>query len=272
MARTGKAARQLIDRLARPGDAEVLHGELALVGLPGAVFTPASGHGLPAVAFGHGWMQPLRRYTHLLRHLASWGFVVLAPDTERGPLGSVRSLAADLSTALDVGIGVRLGTGELSVDPDRIAVAGHGTGANAAVLAAAVDGRVRAVTMLAPSQTHPPASAAAESVSCPCLMLVAERDRVAPAVAHAEPVAVSWAGPITVRTLRKASHFGFLSGRHWTDALLDGKPEHTTQRSTLALTTAFLLQQLTGTKEYDSLLAGELREAPLWRVPRPADS
>lgn len=264
MARTGKAARHLFDRLARPGDAEVLLGELALVGLPGMVFTPAAGRGLPAVAFGHGWMQPLRRYTDLLRHLASWGFVVLAPGTQRGPFGSARALAADLRTALDIGTGVRLGTGEISVDPDRVAVAGHGTGANAAVLAAAVDRRVRAVTMLTPSQTYPPASTAAESVSCPCLMLVAERDRVAPAVAHAEPIAVAWAGPITVRTLRKASHIGSLSGRHWTDAFFEGKPERATQRSTLALTTAFLLQQLTGTKEYDSLLADELREAPLW--------
>jgi hypothetical protein len=100
-------------------------------------------------------------------------------------------------------------------------------------------------------------------------MLVAERDQVAPAFAHAEPIAVGWAGPITVRTLRKASHIGFLSGRHWTDALFDGKPEPATERSTLALTTAFLLQQLTGTKEYDSLLAGELREAPLWPLAQP---
>jgi dienelactone hydrolase len=222
------------------------------------------------VAFGHGWMQPLRRYTNLLRHLASWGFVVLAPNTQRGPFGSARALAADLSTALDIGTGVRLGTGEISVDPDRLAVAGHGTGANAAVLAAAADRRVRAVTLLAPTQTYPPASTAAESVSCPCLMLVADRDRVAPAVAHAEPIAVGWAGPITVRTLRKASHIGFLSGHHWTDPLFEGKPERATQRSTLALTTAFLLQQLTGKKEYDSLLADELREAPLWPLPQPA--
>jgi len=269
MARTGKAARQLIDRLARPGDAEVLLGELALAGLPGMVLTPASGRGLPAVAFGHGWMQPLRRYKNFLRHLASWGLVALAPDTQRGPLGSARALAADLSTALDIGAGVRLGTGQISIDPDRLAVAGHGTGANAAVLAAAADRRVRAVTLLAPSQTYPPASTAAESVSCPCLMLVAERDRVAPAIAHAEPIAFGWAGPITVRTLRKASHIGFLSGYHWTDTLFDGKPEHATERSTLALTTAFLLQQLTGTKEYDSLLADELREAPLRPVLQP---
>jgi dienelactone hydrolase len=271
MARTGKAARQLINRLARPGEAKVLRGELALVGLPGVVLTPASGRGLPAVAFGHGWMQPTRRYAKLLRHLASWGFVVLAPDTQRGPFGSARALAADLSTALDVGTGVRLGTGEISVDPDRLAVAGHGAGANAAVLAAAADQRVRAVTLLAPAQTHPPASAAAESVTCPCLILVAEHDRVAPAVAHAEPIAVGWAGPITVRTLRKASHLGFLSGHHWTDAIIDGKSERAAQqRSTFALTTAFLLQQCTGTKEYDSLLANELREAPLLPVLQPA--
>jgi dienelactone hydrolase len=269
MARTGKGARQLVEQLSRPGDAEVLRGELALIGLPGLVFTPASGRRLPAVALGHGWMQPARRYANLLRHLASWGFVALAPDTQRGPLASAQALAGDLSTALDVATGVRLGAGQISVDPERLALAGHGTGGGAAVLAAAHDRRPRAVVLLAPSQTHPSAATAAESVSCPCLMLVAERDRVAPAIAHAEPIATSWAGPITARTLRKASHLGFLEGRYWTDVLVDGKPERTTQRLTLALTTAFLLKHLTGTTDYDALLDTDLRAAPLLPVAKP---
>lgn len=263
MARTGKDPRQLVERLSRPGDATVLRGDLATAGLPGIVFAPAAGRRLPAVALGHGWMQPARRYVSLLRHLASWGFVTLAPDTRRGPLPSARALSDDLSTALDLATGARLGTGDLHIDGERLAVAGHGTGGGAAVLAAARDQRARAVVLLAPAQTHPSAAAAATTVSCPCLMLVAERDRVAPAIAHAEPIASSWAGAITVRTLRKASHLGFLDGRHWTDALVDGRPEPATQRLTMALVTAFLLKHLTRSTAYDALLDADLRAAPL---------
>jgi len=270
MARSGKAAKHLLRRLSARGDAEVLRGELALVGLPGVVYAPASGRGLPAVAFGHGWIQPARRYAGLLRHLASWGFVVLAPDTQRGPFGSAQALAADLSTALDVATGVRLGTGRITVDGDRLALAGHGVGAGAAVVAAATDRRVRAAALLAPSQTMPPASVAAESVSCPGLILIAERDRVAPAAGHAEPIALSWAGPIRVRTIRKASHLGFFEHHSWTDLLVAGGPERATRRIALAFTTAFLLKELTGSTDYDSLLDDELRAAPLWPLPEPA--
>ena len=99
MARKAKA---LLDELSRPGPHRVLRGDLALVGMPGVVCTPASGLGLPAVAFGHGWLQPPHRYHGLLRHLASWGIVAAAPGTHVGPLGSHRLLAADLRTALDI--------------------------------------------------------------------------------------------------------------------------------------------------------------------------
>ena len=78
-------AKYLVEELSRRGPHPVLRGDLALVGLPGLVFTPEQGLGLPAVAFGHGWLQPPIRYRELLRHLASWGIVVAAPATQRGP-------------------------------------------------------------------------------------------------------------------------------------------------------------------------------------------
>jgi len=266
MARTALSAKELVGLLSRPGDAEVLRGDLALVGLPGVVYTPARGHGLPAVAFGHGWMQPAIRYAGLLRHLASWGVVALAPDTQRGPLASAAALAADLRTALDVSTGVRLGTGDISVDGSRLGLVGHGTGGGAAVIAASTDPRVRAVALLAPAETRPSAVDAARSVSATALVLIAGRDKVAPAAGHAEPIASAWGGTVHVRALPKASHLGFLEGRHWTDALVDGKPERATQRLTMALTTAFVLRELTGTSAYDRLLDSDVKGAVLQPV------
>ena len=243
-----------LDELTRPGPHEVLRGDLALVGLPGAVFTPREGRNLPAVAFGHGWLQPVTRYRGLLRHLASWGIVVAAPATQSGPFGSSRLLAGDLRTALDVCVGVRLGIGDISVDPKKLGLAGHSTGAGCAVLAAAEDDRVRAVATLAASQTRPFASEAARSCAMPGLHLAGGRDIVAPPVAHAGLIARTWAGPSRLCVLPKSTHLAFAEGRHWSDLVVQGKRDSGAHKLARALLTAFFLHHLAGVKEYGELL------------------
>jgi len=260
---SGYSAKQALDQLSKPGEHEVLRGDLALVGLPGAVFTPASGYGLPAVAFGHGWLQPVGRYLGLLRHLASWGIVAAAPNTQRGPLLSARLHAANLSITLDICAGVRLGDGDISVDPAKLAVAGHSLGGGAAVLAAADDERVRAVITLAATETRPSALDAARRVTVPGLHLAAGEDRIAPPVGHAEAIAEAWLGPVQVRTLPKAGHLGFAEGRHWSELLLDGKGERVATKLAKAFTTAFLLRTLTGDKTYDALLDNDVKGGDL---------
>ena len=251
MARTAKKA---LEELSRRGPHEVLHGDLSLVGLPGIVCTPRSGLGLPAIAFGHGWLQPPRRYLGLLRHLASWGIVVAAPGTQRGALASHQLFANDLRTALDVCVNVRLGEGEISVDETKLALAGHAMGGGAAILAAAEDERVRAVATLAVTETRPSALDAARQVRAPGLHLTGGKDLLAPPVANAEPIAHAWRGPVQLRKIKKASHLGFTEGRHWTELVLHGKSEYGTLRLTRALLTAFLLRTLTGDKRGEALL------------------
>jgi dienelactone hydrolase len=255
-------AKDVLNELSHRGPHQVLRGDLALVGLPGLVFTPSAGLGLPAVAFGHGWLQPPTRYRDLLRHLASWGIVVAAPATQRGPLGSHRLLAADLRTALDICTDVRLGDGNLSVDPNRLGLAGHCVGGGCAVLAAAMDGaakRVKAIATLAAAQTRPYASDAARSCAMPGLHIAAGRDLVAPPAGNAELIAKSWGGQALLRTLPKASHLGFTEGRHWSTLLVSGKAERATQRLAKAMLTAFFLVNLAGKREYEALLTGEVK-------------
>ncbi|WIX79959.1 alpha/beta hydrolase [Amycolatopsis carbonis] len=270
--------KQLLAELSRPGPHEVLRGNLALVGLPGVVFTPRQGLGLPAIAFGHGWLQPASRYRHLLHHLASWGVVAAAPATQGGPLPSYRLLASDLLTTLDVVTTVRLGPDGISVDPAKLGVAGHSTGGGSAVLAAAqaaaaddsVRPRIRAVATITAAQTLPSASAAAQLITAPGLHLAAEEDLVAPAVAHAEAIATAWAGPVQLRTLGKSSHLGVTEGRHWSQLLLHGKPHRRTQQLTRALFTAFFLTHLTGTERYLPLLDADVKRAPIELTEEPA--
>src|SRR5262245_57341247 len=109
MART----RKLFNELTRRGPHKVLRGDLAFAGLPGVLYTPESGLNLAGVAFGHDWLTSVDRYDDTLEHLASWGIVAAAPDTERGLAPSVLNIAYDLGTTLDIVAGVRLGPGKI---------------------------------------------------------------------------------------------------------------------------------------------------------------
>lgn len=255
--------KELLEELSHAGPHEVVRGNLALAGLPGVVFTPRSGLGLPGVAFGHGWLQPAGRYRELLSHLASWGVVAAAPTTQLGPLPSHRIFAADLHSALDVITGVRLGPGGLSVDPAKLGLAGHSVGGGAAVLAAAGDSRIKAVATIAAAQTLPPATKAAQKITVPGLHLAAKGDLVAPAVGNAEAIAKAWAGPVQLRILDKSTHLAVTEGSHWSQRLLHGKPQRRTQVLVRALFTAFFLTHLTGTDKYQPLLEADVKRAAI---------
>jgi len=254
--------KHLFEELTHRGPHQVLRGDLALIGLPGVVFTPRSGLGLPAVAFGHGWLQPVDRYLGLFRHLASWGFVVAAPATQRGPLASSRLFAADLVAALDVCTGVRLGDGSISVSAERLGLAGHSTGGGAAVLAAA-DRAVRAVATLAASQTKPFATDAAARCPMPALHLAGGADVVAPFVGHSRLIAANWGGPAQFRVLPKVDHMGFAEGRHWSGLLIPGSSHHGALRIARALLTAFFLVHLAGENRFRPLLEADVKGAPI---------
>ena len=173
MART----RKLVAALSRRGPHRVLRGDLAFAGLPGVVYTPEAGLNLPGVAFGHDWLTKAARYSGLLEHLASWGIVAGAPDTERGLAPSVLNFAFDLGTALDIVAGVRLGPGKISVHPAKLGVVGHGFGGSAAVFAAAgMPNKLAAAAAMFPAVTSPPAEDPATTLKLPGLILTAPAD------------------------------------------------------------------------------------------------
>ena len=251
-------AKDGLAQLSEPGPHRVLRGDLGMVGLPGVVFAPEEGMGLPAVAFAHDWLQPAERYADLLRHLASWGFVTAAPGSHRGPLPSHAGLAADLRTTLDVCAGVRLGDGRISVDARRTAFAGHGIGGGVAMAAAVGHPRVAAVVTVAVAQTRPSAVDAARELTIPVLHLAAAKDTVTPAAGHAEPIAAAAGGPVWLRTLNKATHTGFLDGSHWSDFVLSGSPDGKTRRMTRALVLAFLMRTLLDEDRAQVLVDGKV--------------
>jgi dienelactone hydrolase len=250
MASTGK----LFRALTRKGPHRVLRGDLAFAGVPGAVYTPETGFNLPAVVFGHDWMTAAERYHGTLEHLASWGIVAAAPDTERGLAPSAPNFAYDLGTALDIVAGVRLGPGQISVHPTKLGLAGHGFGGSAAVLAAARRAGSgsrfvpKVVVVVFPTVTTPRAEEVASSLKLPGLVLSAPGDPKA-LNSNADELAGAWDGSV-VRIVSKAKPTGLPDGRQLARFLGLPGADKGTQKATRALLTGYLLYALAGDKSY----------------------
>ncbi len=226
-----------------------MRGDLAFAGLPGVVYTPAAGLNLPGVAFGHDWLAGAARYAGLLEHLASWGIVAGAPDTQRGLAPSVLNFAYDLGTALDIVAGVRLGPGNISVHPAKLGVVGHGFGGSAAVFAAAgMPDKPAAAAALFPSVTTPPAEQPAATLKVPGLILTAPGDAKS-LNSNALALDAAW-NTATLRVVHKAESGGLVEGRRLANVVGLAGPHRRTQRSVRALLTGYLLYALGGDKTY----------------------
>ena len=271
--------KKLFAALKRRGPHRVLRGDLAFAGLPGVVYTPESGFNLPGVAFGHEWLTPVERYLGTLEHLASWGIVAAAPDTEKGVAPSVLNLAFDLGTTLDIIAGVRLGDGKISVHPTKLGIVGHGFGASTAVFAAAgMPAKPKAVVAAFPTVTKPRAEEAAATLKVPGLILTDPGDpmslrsnavelarvwdgsgaaRSATSGSGAARSATSGSGAArsatsgaVLRAMPKAKAGGLIEGRRL--ARVVGLPgaDRSTQKMVRAVMTGYLLYMLTGDKTY----------------------
>lgn len=236
--------RPSMEYLSHLGPNRVAVGDLSVAGLRGTVYSPVSGRDLPAVAIAHGWLQPIARYTDLMRYLASWGFVVVAPDTERGPMPSASGLAVDLTRALRLVATGKLAGGVITADAKKLAVLGHSSGAGAAVLAAAQYKPIKAVVTVTAARSRPTVIQAAGNLTIPSLHLVGDSDGLGDD--EGRTLARAWAGPAQLRTISGAAHLGLAEGKHWTTAILGNGSEKRTQAATRTLATAFLLRHLAG--------------------------
>src|SRR5690606_4325716 len=158
----------------------------------------------PAVAFGHGFVQATRRYASTLADLAARGYIVIAPESQVGPLPRHRRLADDLVTT------IRWAQRTLpSAHPHLSAVAGHSMGGGAALLAAALDPTIGAVATFAAARTRPPALTAAADLAAPVLFVVGDQDRIVrPATTRRMYAATG--SPATWASIRGGFHCGFL--------------------------------------------------------------
>lgn len=245
--------------LSKRGPHRVLVGDLGYTGVEGKVYTPAEGNGLPAIAFGHDWTKKVKSYHATLRHLASWGIVVGAPNTETGFNPDHSGFAADLDSTLQILAGVKLGEGNVTVNPGRLGVVGHGMGGGAAVLAAANNPRVQAVGALFPAVVSPSADAAARSLNVPGLVIASEDGEVFGA-GNPERLAYNWGSDVAFRKVDGINQQGFTEDMLFRLTVGMGLPQGAGQERVRGLLTGFLLHQLGKEKKYEDFSA-EIAEA-----------
>lgn len=104
----------------------------------------------PAVVLVHDASQRCQQTLPLIKPLHDAGFVVLAINLRGGQDNPQTGETFGLNEAGDVKSAVELLRRKPFVDPDKIALVGWGTGANASLLAARSDDRIAAVVAHAP--------------------------------------------------------------------------------------------------------------------------
>ncbi len=135
-----------------PAEDHILYKDDAFVDAPAAT-TPGS---YPLVIFSHGFAGYPSQSVTLTTHLASWGFVVAAPDhVERSLDGLLGTASQGVPKATDLAVlqatialveKASSGSGVLHglIDPDRVVAAGHSAGADSAYRLASADPRIKA--------------------------------------------------------------------------------------------------------------------------------
>ena len=166
----------------------------------------------PIAAFGHGFLCPVDRYRSTAGHLASWGIVVILPESQGGLFPSHAAFAADLATSLDWldAEGDRKGSfWSDAIDGSERGLLGHSMGGGAALLAAAGNADVDAVCVLAAANTIPSSIAAASNVRCATRLLVGEDDAIVPPSSTSSMYG-NLAGPKQDVAILGGFHCGFL--------------------------------------------------------------
>ena len=174
----------------------------------------------PLVVFSHGFAGFPEQSVSLTTHLASWGFVVAAPNhVERSLDGLLGTATQGVPKSTDLAVlQATLGlvendshgsSGILAgmVDPNRVVAAGHSAGACAAYQFASADSHVKAwisysVALEAPDCPPPPAP------TKPGMVMLGTTDGIIPAV-ESEKVYAGMHTPKYLVQIARAGHLVF---------------------------------------------------------------
>jgi hypothetical protein len=182
------------------------------------------------IIWGNGTGTMTGSYAQLLRHWASWGFVVVAANTTSAGSGS--AMASCLDSAYR-----SLGN-QLS---DRVATTGHSQGGGGALMAGR-DNRVDATAPIQPNATGLGVNSSSHSQqNGPMLLLSGSADTVCPPSWQQQPIFNNANVPVFWATRSGASHF---------------EPTNNGGGDFRGITTAWFLYKLNGDTEAAALFEG----------------
>jgi len=217
---------------------------------------PATGT-FPLIAFSHGNSGLRRQSTFLTTHLASWGFVVTAPDHTGNTLFEMikvkdeesrkqvhlearENRPRDLSTAIEVVVSPPAEQRERwpSVDAERIGVLGHSFGGWTALKMPARDARIAAICGLAPASEPFVGRKAFEkdelpfAQAIPTLLVAALEDVLVDVDTSVTPLYERLGEPRALLGLAGADHFHFCDGISILHGLHERNPREKQTRET----------------------------------------
>jgi fermentation-respiration switch protein FrsA (DUF1100 family) len=178
----------------------------------GQPFQP-SGAPYPAISFGHGFQQPASAYQATYSHFASWGYFVIATESENTFFPSHQNFANDLRhslTWLEQQDGNPASPWYKRIDTLALALSGHSMGGGASILAAAVDNRVSALANFAAAETNPSAVAAIPNVTCPISLISGSADTVVPVSSNGQLMFNAARAPKILPSITGGFHCGFV--------------------------------------------------------------
>eukprot|EP00298_Acanthocystis_sp_HF-20_P009367 c18262_g1_i3.p1 GENE.c18262_g1_i3~~c18262_g1_i3.p1 ORF type:complete len:861 (+),score=336.60 c18262_g1_i3:42-2624(+) len=150
---------------------------------------PDPNHGpYPVIVFGHGYSTEADSYMSTLEHLASWGYIVAAPEV---PALHHARYATEMSTCFTHLEKVNTDPQSLFrglIDHKHYGIFGHTAGAGAAIVAASKDPRIRCVVALAPVDTMPSSILTVKNVHVPVNIIAAKDDWLAAADKNSVPI------------------------------------------------------------------------------------
>jgi dienelactone hydrolase len=173
-------------------------GNLSFSGL---VYYPTSGSGtaanqpvangqFPVVAFGHGFNIAYDEYTSTVRHIASWGYIVMVPDVQNGFNVNHGTYAQQLGACCKYIVA----QGNVSSSPffgkvvDKTASIGHSMGGGATFLVPTYYPDVDVVIGLAAAETNPSAIAALQTTTTPMQVISGSADNTANEANNQQPM------------------------------------------------------------------------------------
>lgn len=140
-----------------------------------------SGGPYSAITFGHGFLQVPSRYSRTMSHLASYGHIVIASNSETGLFPSHSNFANDMRFTLNY-LETRNSTpGDPffgQVNTAQFGLFGHSMGGGAGLLATAADSRIRAYAGLASAITNPSPVSQMANIRVPVALMTGNQDGI----------------------------------------------------------------------------------------------